>query len=224
MVYFSHPNLLRNQPQPGHHKLEVEGVGSISVKPDIAIITLGVITESENVQNAQTQNTMKMNKVLQALDEVGVNQEQIQTLTFTIQPIYQYVDGEQIFKGYKVQHILEITVTDLSQTGEIYQAAISVGANIVDNIRYDLSDKMKEKSYQQALILALNQATLKAQTITHSLGVSLLPIPIKITENSSPHTAKSSPIHYSSMETAPPIQERDIKIEATLDVLYYYGQ
>ncbi|WP_060681048.1 SIMPL domain-containing protein [Virgibacillus halodenitrificans] len=63
----------------------VTGNGEVVVEPNIAVVQLSVITESESLSQAQQQNSEIMTKVIQALDEAGIPSEQIQTISYTVE-------------------------------------------------------------------------------------------------------------------------------------------
>lgn len=47
-----------------------------------------MVTRSENVQDAQRKNAERTNQVIQALMQLGMPQENIQTAAFNIYPLY----------------------------------------------------------------------------------------------------------------------------------------
>jgi uncharacterized protein len=65
----------------------VNGVGTISVIPDIAIANLGVSAQASTVAEALAQASTAMNKITAALTAAGINAKDIQTSYFNIQQI-----------------------------------------------------------------------------------------------------------------------------------------
>ena len=51
------------------------------------------------------------------------------------------MDGKQIFRGYEVRHLLEVKVEDISKVGEVVDAAVAAGANVIYNVRFDISNR-----------------------------------------------------------------------------------
>ncbi|MBM7602273.1 uncharacterized protein YggE [Metabacillus crassostreae] len=208
-----------------HHKgkLTVEGKGIITTKPDKSSITLGIITEDQDVIKAQNKNSIITNNVIISLRKSGISNNQIQTISYTIQPLYQYVDEQNVLTGYKISHILEVTLFDLDLIGEVYKVAVSSGANIAEGLKFSLSNE--NYYYDKALKKALKQATLKAISLGQQMGVTINTIPIKITENSSPQPLRDVMYSFTAetnLHDTPPIQQRDISIEANLTAEYYY--
>jgi uncharacterized protein len=160
--------------------LKVKGEGEIAAQPDTASVNLGVVTESKELISAQQQNSIVGNKVIDSLIALGIDRNQIQTFDYRIEPNYDYDQGKQIFRGYKVTHILEVKIDDLSIIGKVVDTAVQNGANYVANVQF--TTRYKDSYYQQALVLALNNASNKAKTIANTLRVTLNPTPILVTE------------------------------------------
>ncbi|PGT91602.1 MULTISPECIES: SIMPL domain-containing protein [Bacillaceae] len=228
MSYFSYPPFYRSTPPsqlstPQQRTVTVEGRGKVNAVPDQAIITIGFVTENEDVNKAQAQNARITTQGLAALKEINIQQEDIQTVSYIIQPIYEFTEGSSILKGYKVQHTFEITVKDLNQVGKVYEAVVAAGANIADNIEFVVSNK--DLYYQQALQLAIKNATEKASSIGQQLGVSMNTVPIKVTENSTAISPRDYTLSFSAeatLQAAPPIQRSKLEIEAIVTVVYPY--
>jgi uncharacterized protein len=160
--------------------IKVRGEGEIAVKPDTASVNLGVVTEGKELIGAQQQNSLAANKVINTLTRLGIDRNQIQTFDYRIEPDYDYDQGKQIFRGYKITHILEVKIDDLNIIGKVVDTAVQNGANYVANIQF--TTKYKETYYQQALTYALNNSSNKAKTIANTLRVTLNPTPILVIE------------------------------------------
>jgi len=161
----------------------VEGIGRVNVQPDITKITLGAQTIDEDVKIAQQKNKEIMSKVINGIKASGVKDEDIKTVTYYVRPKYDYVKGEQIFKGFEVKHIIQVVVRDIENTDEILYEAIENGANIQQGIEFLVSEP--QKYYQDALTLAAFNSKSKAITIADSYKVSINEEPIKVTEKTS---------------------------------------
>lgn len=203
--------------------LTVEGKGQVSAAPDEAIIRIGFVTENEDVEKAQAENTTLAQKGLAALKAVGIQEEDIQTVSYIVQPIYEFKEGTSLLKGYKVQHIFEVTIRDLKDVGAVYETVIAAGANIAENIQFVVSNR--EIYYQQALQLAMKNATEKAVKLGQQIGVKINNIPTKVTENStsvSPREYAFSLSSESALQAAPPIERSKLEIDASVTALFKY--
>ncbi|MCM3704568.1 MULTISPECIES: SIMPL domain-containing protein [Cytobacillus] len=212
-------NLVRSKP----NTLRVSGEGKLAVQPDQANIKLGVITEDQELQKAQEQNAAAISNVKKALNAIGITDKQIQTSDFSIFPQYDFVDGKQIFRGYKVEHILDITVNEIENTGLVVDTAVDSGANTVRGITFETENS--QELYQKALGLAVLDAIRKAETIASSLRVQLISTPVSVSEGTlglvQPVSFESSTFVKSAVST--PIQPGTIEIEShiTAEFIYY---
>jgi uncharacterized protein len=170
----------RNTQSLRNNIIKVKGEGEIAVQPDTASVNLGVVTESKELIDAQQQNSIVGNKVIDSLIALGIDRNQIQTFDYRIEPNYDYDQGKQIFRGYKVTHILEVKIDDLSIIGKVVDTAVQNGANYVANVQF--TTRYKDAYYQQALVMALNNALSKAKTIANTIKVTLNSTPLFVTE------------------------------------------
>ncbi|WP_045517551.1 SIMPL domain-containing protein [Neobacillus niacini] len=178
-MYNQRPVVHNPQP-PSKNIIKVTGEGEIAVQPDTASVNLGVVTESKELIEAQHQNSIIGKKVIDSLIALGIDKNQIQTFDYRIESDYDYDQGKQIFRGYKITQILQVKLEDLSIIGKVVDTAVQNGANYVANIQFTI--KYKEAYYQQALALALKNANNKATTIANTIKVNLNPTPILVTE------------------------------------------
>ena len=67
---------------------------------------LGSYNRSKNIETAQRENIIISNRVIDKLGkEIGVLRKDIQTSIYNIEPQYDYIEGKQIFRNYKVTNI-----------------------------------------------------------------------------------------------------------------------
>ncbi|MBB6454759.1 hypothetical protein HNQ94_003248 [Salirhabdus euzebyi] len=160
--------------------MKVIGEGVLPVTPDQLEIILGVTTEGENLQKTQQLNAEKASRVRKALLQKGIKEEDIQTQDYRINLNYDYKDGEEIFRGYRVVNMLELTVKEVEQAGVIIDAAVKAGVNTVTNINFTVANK--QLYYQQALTKAIQNAQKKATAIAKTIGVPFNQIPERVEE------------------------------------------
>ena len=103
--------------------MTVNGNGHITARPNQAKLTLGVVTEHTSAQTAQQENAEISNRVIEALKQIGIDESDIKTTVYSVQPRYDYHDGNSILRGYEVEHHFEVTIKDLSKIGNVYDFA-----------------------------------------------------------------------------------------------------
>ncbi|MBD3922359.1 SIMPL domain-containing protein [Paenibacillus sp. PR3] len=164
----------------GRSTIEVQGEGQVTAAPDQAVITLGVATEKEELRTAQADNAAAIARIIQSIRQLNVPQEQIQTIEYRIDTHYDYIDGKQIFRGYQVTHMLQITTNNVGQAGTIVDTAVENGANHIGGIRYSVAQPAYYE--KQALSLAVRNAMDKALTIAHTMGITIDVVPTRVQE------------------------------------------
>lgn len=201
------------------YKMKLYGKGSIKVTPDIAIVTLGVETENKELSIAQNENSIKMKKVIKALEDNGVQKEDIKTTSFSITPEYDFVEGRKIFRGYRVNNTLTITIKDIKETGNIIDTSIEAGVNNVSNIRFAISKP--DQYYKIALDRAIKDSIEKAESIEKTLNIILNKTPIEIDEDRIDY-APIQRTYVASTSSEAPIMEGTMDIRAAVEAVFSY--
>lgn len=211
----------RNTQSIRNNIIKVKGEGEISVPPDMATVHLGIVTEGKELLDIQQQNSDVGKKVIDTLIALGIDRNQIQTFDYRIESIYDYDQGKQIFRGYKITHILEVKLDDLSIIGKIIDNAVQSGANYVANVQF--TTRFKDSYYQQALAMALKSANNKATTIANTLRVTLNPIPIQVTEGGDTiQPFESQQIAFGKSASSTQIEPGQLLIKASVAAEYKY--
>ncbi|WP_257352138.1 SIMPL domain-containing protein [Pseudalkalibacillus decolorationis] len=218
--YPNRSTLNQNRNTKINNVIEVVGSGNVIATPDEVVITVGVQTSGRDVQNAVSENNSKSQQIIDGLKSIGLSNEQIGSISFTITPIYEYKNGTPLFIGYRVEHILEVKLTNVANAGDVYETAIKNGANIARELQFQLSDP--QPYYERALSEAMNNAIQKARSLSNQLGVQINPVPIKVVEVSD---QGPSPFYESSVKfaaTAVPIQPHQQMITARIKAWFQY--
>lgn len=221
--YNSYSRNVNQQPRADHYTIRVIGNSVVSVKPDQASLSFGVVTEDMKVQDAQRENAILSNQIINSLSSIGVNKDEVKTESYTVEQMYDYPDGNKIFRGYKVTHMFKLVVKDLSKIGIILDTATQSGANVINDIKFEVSNP--NYYYQEALKQATITARKQAESIATSLGLHLKPIPLWLEEEKKdlqPYKY-SAPLLKATAEVPPtPVQEGEVKITATIKALFEY--
>jgi len=211
---------LHQQVNQTSRKIIVIGNGEIAIEPNIATVQLEVVTVNEQLSEAQQENATAMNNVIQSLLRLGIPRENIKTVSYTIFPKYDYVNGEQIFRGYEVSNAISVKITDIEQVGEVIDTATENGANRVSNIQFTVENAEQYK--QEAIVRALRNAQMKARTIANALHLQAEPQPVQIVEVEQGGQPVPFQALAKSNQTTTPIESGQIIITATLRVQFQY--
>ena len=202
-----------------NNTMNLNGKGAVQAKPNIAVVSLGVVTENMDLNDALKENTLKMSKVIASLKNMGIAEKDIKTESYNIELVYDYIEGKQVFKGYRVRNMLSVTIRDINSVGEVINTAVDNGANVVNSINFTVSNP--SLYYREALNLAIKDAIEKAAVIEKSLRIVVNKTPSKILEE----TYGYAPIPSNSMtfKTAgPPIMPGETEITASIKATFSY--
>ena len=161
--------------------ITVSDKGEVYARPDLAITTFSVITEKKTVSEALSENTEKMNTIIDSMKEQGVEDKDLKTTSFNIHPRYEWYDetkfypqGRRVLVGYEVRQSLQVKIRDMEKIGEIIQKATDAGADQVGDLQFTIDNQDEFK--KQARGEAIEKAKAKAEELATQLGVRLVRI------------------------------------------------
>jgi len=204
--------------------LAVVGVGKVTVVPDMATVTVGiVVSNAKTVDEAQEKINVINNKIIDSMGKLGIAKTDIKTSNYSINPDYSYTNGTSQITGYSGNASLTVTVKDTKILPQVITEATSAGANQVGDPQYTVDSP--EKFREEARNKAIANAKEEAQKLAQSLGIRLGKV-TNIVE-SQPNTP--APMFYqadalktaSSAEITPPTIEAGSQ-EITSTVTLYF--
>lgn len=152
--------------------LSASGNGIVYLVPDLAYINIGVQSRDGDVGVALRKNNAQAQAISKVLTDMGVEQKDIQTSAFNVYPQPQYSPtGEITQTDYVVDNMVVVTIRDLSKLGEMLDAVVKAGANNINSIQFDVTDK--ETAIVNARKAAIEDAKNTAQQIASAAGVEL---------------------------------------------------
>ncbi len=204
------------QEKPGT-EVTVTGSARISIKPNMAQLRVGVETSAPAAKDASEKNASRMQAVIDILKAMGIADTDIRTTSVSIYPVFHYPDktmasdqpSEPQITGYRASNEVQVTINDISRTGEVMDAAVTAGANSVGDLRFTVKDDSAQRA--QALTEATKQARAKAEAIATGLGMSVSATlkvvevssggtPIVFAEDTRAASGKGTPLEPGEME------------------------
>ena len=213
--------------------INVEGKGEVFAMPDIAIFSFSVSEKSATVKKAQDIVTEKMNKILEALKKMEIDEKDITTSNYNLYPEYEYQqitcfaypcpESKKILSGYIINHNISLKIRDLDKVGNILNELGKLGATDVSGVNFsiDKGDELKEKARN----IAIENAKNKAEELADKLGVKLVRI-ISYYEHGEPIYAsdikmmKSEAYGMGGESPVPEIPAGEGKFVSTVNITY----
>lgn len=152
--------------------MSFSGEGKVLAKPDIAVISMSIVTERVTSKDAQYDNSKKSKAATDFLKEQGIEDKDIKTTGYNIYPQYSYRQNySPEIKGYQVNQTMEAKVRDLDKVSGILSGIVSAGINQVNDLSFQIDDPDSLKS--EARAKAIENAKRKAEELEKQLGVRL---------------------------------------------------
>lgn len=205
-------------------QITVTGEGAVSVTPDMARITLGVMQKGETAAEAMDAMNAAMIAVLAELTAAGVDPKHIQTGNLRLDQNYEgSPDGTVISAGYTARTDVLLQVFDLDKLGVILDAAVRDGANQMNGLQFDVADRAPVMTAARQAAVA--DARAKAEIYSQAAGVTLGPI-LVISEagaNFAPEPMMAG-LAFDSGERSVPISAGEMTIAANITMVWGLGE
>ncbi len=223
---------------PTNSTITVTGNGQVSIQPDVALLTIGVNTEGASAETAAQQNAQTMTNVITALGNLGINSSSIETISYDIYqqtgyavpvvcstPLNVTSCGSS---GYEVDNEIQVTISVSSQSitqlgtmvGAVIDAAVAQGANEVYGVQFTASTYQLQQANNQALQLAVKDASAQADAIASAAGVAVTGV-VAITTSPA---YLPSPVVYDvapgSANQTPVVAPQSLTVSATVQAVY----
>lgn len=187
--------------------ISVSGEAEVTAIPDIATVTFTVRETAKTVPEAQKLAEDKITKGVEALGALGVEKKDTRTLSYTVNPRYEYQQTgicnsyscpptKTVITGYEVSQSVTVKVRKVDQAGEVLGALGKV--NITEMSGPDFTVDDMDKVQAEAKETAIKNAREKAEKTAKSLGVSLGSITQFYEDNNGGYV----PMMYSRAESA----------------------
>ncbi len=155
--------------------LTLYGEGRAAARPDMAMITTGAVTTGKTAQEALAANSKAVSDAIAALKGSGIDDKDVRTSGFSIQPQYNYPaapsrDPPRLV-GYEVRNMVTVKVRDLTKLGSLLDVVIQSGANQASGLSFMVGDS--DKLEQEARTLAVKDAIAQAQAVAGAAGLRL---------------------------------------------------
>jgi uncharacterized protein len=162
--------------------ISVSGMGEVFAVPDRATFTVTVREDAADVADAQEKATTKSNAIIAYLKGAGVEEKDIKTISYNVNPKYEYTQeactnfscppSNQVLVGFEVWQMLEVKVQDPKKAGELLSGVGGQGASEVSSLSFTIEDEDDLRA--EARQMAIDEAREKADALASQLGVNVV--------------------------------------------------
>ncbi len=200
--------------------ITVVGTGEVDARPDMATITVGVVTEGETASAALEENTERMKKLFEQLQNSGIAEKDMQTANFNVSPKYQHhPQGRESPKivGYTVTNEVRLKVRRLSSLGRVLDELVQDGANRIHGISFSIDDdsNLLDEARKKAIADARHKAELLAGAANMRLGR-----PLQISDQPPSRPVPVQHFRMAEAAQAVPIAPGEVTQTATIHLTY----
>jgi hypothetical protein len=180
---YAYVTLKQNAQWGGPMTINVSGKGEVMAKPDIAQFSFSVRGEGTDAAAAQTASAEKINAVTAFLKENGIEDKDVKTEGYNLNPKYKYEQkpclygaycppGEQIADGFEVYQSITVKVRDIDKAGTLLSGVGDKGATDISGLNFTIDDE--EALKDEARKLAIEDAQAQAKVLADSLDVRIV--------------------------------------------------
>lgn len=216
------PNSTGSQIQ--EHSLRVTGVGQASGSPDVALLDLGVELRGQDLDSLVQQVNQTLESITNALEQAGINSEDIQTTRYNIRQEQQNLPEPTTEQSplpantiFVVSAVQRVRVGEIDQIGTIIQTGLDAGANTIYGLNFSLHDPSQLQAEARANALA--DAQERAAQIADTLGIELGQV-IQVTEHSDGAVQSASNIQTEMAAGVPAIRQGQLSVSVSIDVVF----
>jgi uncharacterized protein len=205
--------------------LSANGEGVENAAPDIAIVTLGVLSRAGTARAALDANNAEMEKVIQTIRGETIADKDIATSGFSISPVYsqppQPMPGDQPAEptiiGYQVSNEVRVVIRDLDKTGGVLDKAVTAGANQAASISFDIEDR--QDLVDKAITAAIADAKRKAELMAEAAGVRLVRV-LNVNANEGGGFVRREAMAMAAPKADVPVMGGELAISANASVTW----
>lgn len=199
--------------------ISVGGEGKVMVKPDEAVLYIGVETNNEDSKIAKTQNDAVMAKMIDFLKKSGVNAKDYKTEQVSL---YQRQDYQTKEKYFQASQSIQIQITDLTKYESLMAGLIEAGANKINSVQFRSSEveKYESEARKKAVENAQKKAKDYAETLGQNVGKALM-VYENNTQTIFPRVGQMKAMAYAESDTATQtLAEGEIEITAHVNISF----
>lgn len=153
-------------PETSSDTVNVEGIASVNVMPDIVGVYFYIQTNGSTSSEARDANSKIVETMKSAIIALGYDESKIQSQNFNIYPDYIWKDGERTDNGFLATHSIkiELDANENEKIGEVVDAGVDAGA-MVSYINFELSQELQNRYKAESIKLAAEDARIKANAV-----------------------------------------------------------
>src|SRR5581483_10490850 len=167
--------------------VSTSGTATVKVSPDKVSITIGDDTQGKTAEGAAQENAKLMEKVLAALKELGIKDDQISTNWYSVYPMSEFRSPPCIeiypqppecqpkseITGYRASNSVTVTLDASADVGKVIDATVVAGANNVNGASFFVSDGKQQEIRDSLIKQAIDNARSRADKAASAVNMNI---------------------------------------------------
>jgi uncharacterized protein YggE len=203
--------------------LNIAGNGEVHAVPDAALVSTGVVTESDTAAAALKANSAALAKVIDAIRSFGVEAKDLQTSGLSLEarsyrPEKPSATDRPRIIGYTAANEVTVRVRDLVKLGDLLDRVALAGANRIDGIEFIVSNRegLLDEARRKAVADAKDKADLYARAAGFTLGKVM-----SLTEENAPSPPRPMARAMAASAAAPvPVEAGEMTLSVRVRVVW----
>lgn len=163
------------RPTVPKNTISMSAEGKATATPDLAMISIGVVSSAASAKLVQDDMSAKANKITDFVKKQGIDPKDITTSNFSIYPSYDFRNGQNTINGYQGSENITIKIHGVDKStdkvSKILDGAVTSGSNQIQGITFSFDDP--DNLRQVARKQAIEKAKQKAQELADATGLRL---------------------------------------------------
>lgn len=155
------------------NSIVVNGFGEIESVPDISTINFTVrsTSVSNDTESLQEEVAKKTNAVFVKLKELGIEDKDMKTSNYSVNPKYDYSNGRSNVVGYEASESVDVKIRNTENVSKILDILAVEKVTEVYGPNFEVDDIQSVKN--KARDIAIKDAKEKANNLAKALGVKI---------------------------------------------------
>lgn len=161
------PSLALDTP-PRISQLSLSAEGEVTLVPDQATLSTGVVSRGETAAEALQANAGAMSRVFRELRRTGVAERDIQTSRLSVNPVYSRPERtsneEPRIIAYEARNTVTALIREIDRVGPAVDAVFRAGANTLNGVDFSSSraDEARDEARRRAVAALFDRRDLYA--------------------------------------------------------------
>lgn len=210
------------------HNIKVSATGEAFLQPDTVSFFVGVKETKKTSKQAIEAANVKINEVRQLALSSGVQEKDIKTSSFRLNPDYNYVDGRRVLNGQTASQTLSFKLRNIdpnaSEAAALIDQVAGINNIIFNGVNFTAEDD--EQAISEARAQAVAKARQKADELARATQVKII-TPLSVVENiDKPGIYRNMEADYAAALDSVTTQKTELstgELRVTVQVSIVYG-